>query len=290
MADDITVEADSGGHTDNRPLVVLFPIIAQLRNEIQQKYQYKKRIRVGAAGGISTPGAALAAFSMGAAYVVTGSINQACVESGISDGVKELLANVASTDVTMAPASDMFELGVELQVLKRGTLFAARAKKLYEYYNRYKGIDAIPADEKQKLETQIFKMPLEQVWDACVTFFQERDPEQIANAENNPKRKMALIFRWYLGLSSNWANAGVPDRIMDYQIWCGPAMGAFNEWVKGTYLEKAENRRVVDLAMHILDGAAYLHRINSFKNQGVDLPIELESLPVEQACVAVSAS
>ena len=116
---------------------------------------------------------------MGAAYVVTGSINQACIESGTSEAVKELLSKVASTDVTMAPASDMFELGVELQVLKRGTLFGARAKKLYELYNRYDSIDAIPEDERAALEKRTFKMTLDEVWNGCVSFFEERDPEQI---------------------------------------------------------------------------------------------------------------
>jgi PfaD family protein len=65
LADDITVEADSGGHTDNRSLVCLLPSIIALRNEIQQQYQYERSIRVGAAGGISTPESALAAFMMG---------------------------------------------------------------------------------------------------------------------------------------------------------------------------------------------------------------------------------
>ena len=48
---------------------------------------------------------------------------------------------------------------------------------------------------------------------------------------------MALVFRWYLGLSSRWANAGEAGRQLDYQVWCGPAMGAFNEWAKGSFLE-----------------------------------------------------
>lgn len=59
---------------------------------------------------------------------------------------------------------------------------------------------------------------------------------------------MALVFRWYLGLSSRWANAGEPGRQLDYQVWCGPAMGAFNEWVKGTPLEATANRTVVGVA------------------------------------------
>ena len=53
MADDITVEADSGGHTDNRPLVCLLPSILELRDEIQRKYGYENPVRIGVAGGIS---------------------------------------------------------------------------------------------------------------------------------------------------------------------------------------------------------------------------------------------
>jgi trans-AT polyketide synthase, acyltransferase and oxidoreductase domains len=92
MADDITVEADSGGHTDNRPLVSLLPSIISLRDEIQAQYAYPHPIRIGAAGGIATPESALAAFMMGAAYVVTGSVNQSCLEAGTSEFAKQLLA------------------------------------------------------------------------------------------------------------------------------------------------------------------------------------------------------
>ena len=276
MADDITVEADSGGHTDNRPLVALLSTIIQLRDEMQAKYNFEKKIRVGAAGGISTPASALGAFMMGAAFVVTGSVNQACTEAGTSEHVRKLLQTVASTDVMMAPASDMFEMGVELQVLKRGTLFAPRAKKLYEYYKQYNSIDEIPADERAKLEKQIFRKPLEEIWQGCIEFFQERDPEQIERAQGNPKRKMALIFRWYLGLSSNWANAGTEGRAQDYQIWCGPSMGAFNDWVKGSYLEDYNNRHAADVAEQIMQGAAYLYRVQALKMQGVEFEVEVE--------------
>jgi PfaD family protein len=287
MADDITVEADSGGHTDNRPLVAILPIIIQLRNEMQEANAFANHIRVGAAGGISTPASALAAFMMGAAYVVTGSVNQACVEAGTSEHVRKLLQVVESTDVMGAPASDMFEMGVDLQVLKRGTLFGPRAKKLYQYYKTYESIDEIPAEERQALEEKVFRKPLEEIWQSCIEFFQQRDPEQIERAKDNPRRKMALIFRWYLGLSSNWANAGTSDRVLDYQIWCGPAMGAFNDWVKGSYLEHYENRKVADVATQIMEGAAYLYRIQSLKMQGVGFSKELEkvglleNLPVE---------
>ncbi|MEN4098868.1 MAG: hypothetical protein ROW52_03015, partial [Anaerolineaceae bacterium] len=75
MADDIAVEADSGGHTDNRPLVCLLPTMLALRDSIQEQAHYEQPVRVGAGGGISTPHAALGAYMMGAAFIVTGSVN-----------------------------------------------------------------------------------------------------------------------------------------------------------------------------------------------------------------------
>ena len=274
MADDITAEADSGGHTDNRPLVTLLPAIIALREEIQHQYNYPEPLRVGAGGGVGTPESALATFALGADFIVTGSINQPCPESGSSDPVRKALGQAQMADVTMAPAADMFEMGVKLQVLKRGTLFPMRAQKLYELYREYDSIDDIPVDERAKIEKQIFRAPLEEIWSGTVEFFEQRDPELIANAKDNPKRKMALIFRWYLGLSSRWANTGEPGREMDYQIWAGPALGAFNAWVKGTYLEPVENRFAADVATHIMQGAAYLYRIQALKVQGVQLPGE----------------
>jgi hypothetical protein len=83
---------------------------------------------------------------------------------------------------------------------------------------------------------------------------------------------MALVFRSYLGRSSNWANSGDPSRRIDYQIWCGPSMGAFNQWAKGTFLEIRENRKTVTVAMNLMYGAAVATRINWLRYQGVDLP------------------
>ena len=277
MADDITVEADSGGHTDNRPLVCLFPAIAELRDEIQRQYNYRDPVRIGVAGGISTPQAALAAYMMGAAYVVTGSVNQSCVEAGTCEHTKKLLAQAEMHDVMMAPAADMFEMGVKLQVLKRGTMYAMRSQKLYELYKKYDAIADIPPTEKTKLEKQIFRMSLDEVWQLTVDYLSQRNPEKLAKAKHNPKLKMALIFRWYLGLSSRWSNSGEAGREIDYQIWCGPAMGAFNNWVKGSYLEPVSDRHVVDVAKHILTGAAYLYRVQNLKLQGLNLSDRISS-------------
>ncbi len=144
VAEDITVEADSGGHTDNQPLVALFPVILGVRDELAAKYGYHRPIRVGAAGGLSTPESVAAAFALGAAYVLTGSVNQSCIESGLSDEGKKMLAQADLPDVVMTPAADMFELGVQVQVLKRGTMFGVRAQRLYDLYVAHDSIESLP--------------------------------------------------------------------------------------------------------------------------------------------------
>lgn len=271
VAQDLTVEADSGGHTDNRPALAQFPTMLALRDRQQAEYGFDQELRVGAAGGIGTPHAAAAAFAMGAAYILTGSVNQACLEAGTSDTVRQLLARVEQADVRMAPAADMFEMGVDLQVTNRQTMFPMRAQKLYDLYKAHDSLAAIPIEARASIEKTIFRMPLEDVWRDTVAFWNDRDPGQIERAERDPHHQMALVFRWYLGQSSRWANAGVEGREMDYQVWCGPAMGSFNEWVRGSHLENWDKRRAVPIALNILRGAALLTRSHTLASQGVEL-------------------
>jgi PfaD family protein len=287
VAQDLTAEADSGGHTDNRPAITLLPSLLAVRDRLQQQYGYQNPLRVGLAGGIATPAGVAAAFTMGAAYVLTGSINQACVESGSSDAVRAMLAEAGQADVAMAPAADMFEMGVKVQVLKRGTMFPMRAAKLYELYRAYPSIEGLPAAERTQLEKNLFRASLDEIWGETRRYFQQRDPRQIVRADADPKHKMALVFRWYLGQSSRWANAGEPTRKVDYQVWCGPAMGAFNEWTKGTFLDDPRNRKVADVAQNLLYGAAILLRQSHLRTQGIELPRGAFPLePVEPSIVA----
>jgi len=57
-------------------------------------------------------------------------------------------------------------------------------------------------------------------------------------------------------------------------------MGAFNDWVRGTVLEPVENRKVVPVAEHIMQGAAYLYRIQALKMQGLDFKSDLVSYTI----------
>jgi len=272
MAEDLTAEADSGGHTDNRPAISLLPTMLSLRDELAEKYKYKRPPCVGLGGGIATPDSAAAAFAMGAAYILTGSINQSCVEAGTSEIVRHMLAEAGQADVAMAPAADMFEMGVKVQVLKRGTMFPLRAAKLYDLYSNYDSYENIPEKQKVILERDFFRCSFQEEWEQTKNYFARHDPRQIERAQKNPKHKMALVFRSYLGQSSNWANSGDPARKIDYQIWCGPAIGAFNQWVKGSFLEKPQNRKTVAVAMNLLCGAAVATRVNWLRSQGMVLP------------------
>lgn len=290
VADDITAEADSGGHTDRRPLTTLLDTVLRARDRIRRRYAYAEPIGVGAAGGIGTPIAAAAALAMGADYLVTGSINQGCHESGTSPRVRSMLAEAGVADVEMAPAADMFEMGVQLQVLKRGSMFAGRAKYLYELYRTRSGLDELTDSERERVEKTILGRPIEDVWAEVEKYFMRRDPVQIERAAGDPRRRMALVFRWYLGMASRWAVVGEPQRAMDYQIWCGPAMGAFNEWVAGTHLGDAATRSVADVAWNLLSGTAFHIRVRQLAVAGITLPPGLSAFrPVPSPAVVGDA-
>lgn len=272
LAEDITVEADSGGHTDNRPLGSLFPTILNLRDRIASEYGYKQAIRIGAGGGLGTPAAVAAAFALGAAYVVTGSVNQAAVESGLHASGKALLAEAGIADVAMAPAADMFEMGVSVQVLLRGTMFAVRARKLYDIYRKYPSLESIPTTEREEIETRILRARFPEAWASTRSFWAVRSPHELEKAEADPRHKMALVFRSYLGLSSRWAVTGEPERAADYQIWCSPAMGAFNSWVNGSFLATPGERKIVQIGRNLMEGAAVVTRAQQVRSAGLPVP------------------
>lgn len=284
MAQDLTAEADSGGHTDNRPALTLFPTMIELKNEFMERYNYNEPLCVGLGGGIATPQSAAAAFFMGAAYILTGSINQSCLEAAICEDVKKLLCQAQQADVTMAPAADMFEIGAKVQVLKRGTLFSVRADKLYKLYQSHNSFDEIDEKSKQEVQDKFLQAPFVDAWESTKFFFNKSgNSKEIEKAENDPKHKMALVFRSYLGLSSKWAIDGFAQRKMDYQIWCGPAIGAFNQWVKGSFLENHKNRRTAEIALNLMFGACICIRASILKNQGIQLPAEIETFkPLEK--------
>ena len=151
-------------------------------------------------------------------------------------------------------------------------MFAQRAAELYEIYQRHDSLEALPPALRGALEDRTFRMPLAQVWEETQRFWARRNPEELSRAEGDLKHKMALCFRWYVGRSSRWAIAGEPSRRLDYQIWCGPAMGAFNRWVAGSFLEPPSSRGVVQIARNVMEGAAVITRAHQLRSYGAPIP------------------
>jgi len=177
--------------------------------------------------------------------VLTGSINQAAVEADTSPAVRSMLVQAQQADVTMAPSADMFELGAKVQVLKRGTMFAMRASRLYDTYRNHSCYDDVPGDLRKVIERDMLRAGFEDAWQATREFFEKRDPGQIAKAEADPRHKMALVFRSYLRLASLWA--------------------------RGSCLEGLEDRLTTHMGMNLMCGAAYLLRGQWLRNQKVAL-------------------
>ncbi|MBA2710967.1 MAG: PfaD family polyunsaturated fatty acid/polyketide biosynthesis protein [Tatlockia sp.] len=256
MADDLCVEADSGGHTDRGIVAVLLPTIIRLRNDLSLKHNLLHRVRVGTAGGIGTPEAAAAAFVLGAEFVMTGSINQCTVEASISDEVKDMLAELNVQDTDYAPAGDMFEIGAKVQVMKKGVFFPTRANKLYELWRNYSRWEDIDETLRQQIETTYFGRSFEEVYSETKNYYLQSSPQEIERAEKNDKQKMALVFRWYFIHSMRLALKGDKQQRVNYQIHTGPALGAFNQWVKGSSLENWRNRHVDKIAEKLMYATA----------------------------------
>ncbi len=259
VSQDICVESDSAGHTDGGVALTLVPTMTRLRDEVMQLHGYPDRIRIGASGGLGTPEAIAAAFVLGADFVVTGSINQCSPEAGTSEVVKDLLANLDVHDTTYAPAGDMFELGAKAQVVRKGTLFAARANKLHQLYRQYDSLEAIDAQTRQTIEKTYFRRSFEDVWQETEHHYRQAGRvDVLRTAECNPKYRMALLFKWYCAHSIEIALAGNLAERANFQIHCGPAMGAFNRFVRGTDLDHWQNRHVDVIADRLMQGAAAL--------------------------------
>lgn len=255
MADAVTVESDSGGHTDQGMPFTLIPAILKVRQEAVERFPDFGPIFVGAGGGIGTPEAAAAVFMLGADYIVTGSINQCSVEAATSDVVKDMLETVDVYDTAYAPSGAMFELGSKVQVLKKGLFFPSRAEKLAALYHQHGALEEIDEKLSRQIQERYFKRSFETVLSEIYASSSDEEQKKI---ERMPKYRMAQTFRRYFSDTSRWALAGELEHKVDFQIHCGPALGAFNQWVAGTELQSWHHRHVDVIAERLLEQTADL--------------------------------
>ncbi|GAB3486233.1 hypothetical protein GCM10027521_28330 [Amycolatopsis cihanbeyliensis] len=249
MADDVCAVGDSGGYTDMGVLPALLPSVLRLRDDLAKERPELPAVRVGAGGGIGTPEAAAAAFVLGAEFVLTGSVNLCTAESALSAEVKDLLQDVDVHDTTLAPFGDLFELGGKARVLKKGTLFHARASKLYDLWRNHDDWLDIDPEVRARVEQRYFRCTFDEL--------ERRARAGTGDGERpDPKRRMALVFRAYCAEALRLACEGPAGRETDVQIACGPALGACNQWLRGSGFESWRGRHAEELAGWIMAGAA----------------------------------
>lgn len=249
MADDLCILPDSGWRTDGGSMISLFPIIQSKRDEFERKYKYKKHIHAGIAGGIGSPQAVGIAFLLGADFISTGSINQCTIESELSDDAKILLQNAGVRDTEYIPDFELFEMGVKSQVLKKGVFFPARANAIFNLYKQYNSLDEFNREVRIKLETKYFKNNFDEIFKQVKILFPS---DKIKKAEKKSKYRMLLTFKWYLDYTARLPITLENKDRMNYQIQCGPALGALNSFLKGTDREPWYNRNVDELALILL--------------------------------------
>lgn len=264
---DVCVEADSGGHTDGGISLTLLPSIVRLRNDIAKQTNLDEPVRIGAAGGLGSPEAIAAVFVLGAEFVLAGSINQCTPEANTSTTVKDLLSNLGLHDTAYAPAGDLFELGAKVQVVKKGTLFSARANQLYQIYRIHDGFSSLSKKSIGIIE-RILGRSVDEVWTLSRERLAMSRPKELERILRSEKARMARVFKWYFSRSIEFAQTGNLSEKVNYQIHCSPAMGAFNYFSRNKTLEDWRNRYVDIIADELMERAEYNLRSQKWNKRG----------------------
>jgi len=118
----------------------------------------------------------------------------------------------------------------------------------------------------QHIQEKYFRRGFEEVYAETSNHYLTLMPGEIDRAERNPKHKMALVFRWYFIHTMNLALTGNLDQRVDFQVHCGPSLGAFNQWVKGTELEDWRRRHPDQIGAKLMQETAdhLHHRFQAF--------------------------
>lgn len=254
LCDDICIENDGLG-VNHFGWISSFK---KLNHDMSESYGMKKRVRIGICGNIGNPQMLAVAFFSGADFVMTSTINQCTLEADTSERVKELLQEAKENDFLFAPTDNLFEFGEKKSILKKGTLYAVRAQKVYDIYLKYSSLEEIP-DEQEELLEYYFGISLEQMYQSIVRRVSNR--EKILIGEQ-PKYKLGVVLKEYLQLCFIQVKIGEKDWEINYGIEVGSELADMNRWLEGTDLETWKQRKVTIIAKRMMDEGADLLKKN----------------------------
>lgn len=165
------------------------------------------------AGGIATPEEAATAMLLGAGFLVTAAINQCTPQARTCEAVKDLLATVRQEDTVLAPSAELFLLGGQEHMVRKATLFPARAAHLYGLHLARVPLRQLPAATRQLIERDYLGEPIGHAVGK-------------ENKENEPR--MADVLARYFDTGTSAALEGRGEQRLNWHIPCDPELGAFN--------------------------------------------------------------
>lgn len=195
-------------------------------------------------GGIGTPEDIAAALLLGADFLVTGVINACSPQARTSQAVRELLSTVELADAVLAPSAELFRFGGRAHLLRKSTLFPARAARLHDLQLAGATPATLPAATRRMLESDCFGQPLDEV---LADLPGQRDAPDMAD----------LLAR-YFDLGTRAALDGRSGQQLNWHVPCGPEMGAFNLAAAGLGLADWRTRDVDVLARRLMAAGARL--------------------------------
>lgn len=255
LVSELCADPEGGGLTGSSSWAVLLPCLKAEATRARQRHGFSGEIFVGACGGMGSPEALAAAFFLGADFVMTTGINSCTPQSPLCPEARDLLAKVGVGDTTYAPAWETFELGGRMEVVRRGTLFAARAHKLQDIYRRGESLEALSESDRKWLEKHLLRTSIAEAWSRVQNELASVLPQALAAAADSPRLRLSLLCKWYLWSSLRAAH-GSATPSSDFAIPCDSEMGALNEWLKGTPLQPWSERHVDVLAQRLMTAAA----------------------------------
>ncbi|EFG64233.1 polyunsaturated fatty acid synthase PfaD [Streptomyces sp. SPB074] len=157
--------------------------------------------------------------------------------------LKDTLACAGEDDVTWAPAARHGTLGVPARVVRRGSLYPARAGLLHRLLREHRYFADVPGHRRRHVEEHLLAGPT---------------PESPAGPRPRDGLRTADVFRWYTRETARRTPAGEPVRLLDHQLRCDPELTSFNRAVAGTALAGWSARTPGAIAEHLLSHAAEL--------------------------------